>query len=378
MKDVIEPHLSAPEAAIDILHTFDQLARRPAGIQELVRTAAQLAQCPAGVSDALGRTVARFDPSGRELPWASAGRRERRQSGDDTVRGGEAWLEPEGAIQPQQELVLDRLAFTLGWQLRASGAIPVLRRTIALEALLSRATNEVERAGAARGLGLDPAAQARAVWIADGPDHDDHHIDELVCRLQRRLGGELRCTCIEGRLLVLVPDAEVDDALAAIPPRFTVAVGPSESVSHAPRSLEGATVALRFTGATVGPRIVRHDDLGALVVIAEVSLTAALQLPEVRTLQQMVAKPDGVSDLRCMEAFLRRGSLRAAARELYMHHSSVADRLDRVFSALGLDRELPLHRTRAHLTLLLWNASASGDPTGASLPRSGVHVTTPD
>jgi hypothetical protein len=370
VRDVIEPHLSAPEGVIDILHTFDRLAQKPAGIRELVRTAARLAQCPAGVSDGLGRTVARFDPSGSELPRASPDRCERRQSGDHTVRGGEAWLEPHGAIQPQQKLVLDRLAFTLGWQLRASGAVPVLRRTIALEALLSRATNEVERAGAARGLGLDPADQIRAVWIADGPDHDDRHIDELVRHLQRRLGGGLRCTRIEGRLLVLVPDAEVDDALAAIPPRFTAAVGPSECASHAPCSLEGATVALRFAGATVGPRIVRHDELGALALLAEVSLTAALQLPEVRTLHQMVASPDGVSDLRCMEAFLRRGSLRAAARELYMHHSSVADRLDRVFSALGLDRELPLHRTRAHLTLLLWNASASGDPTRASLPRS--------
>jgi DNA-binding PucR family transcriptional regulator len=53
-----------------------------------------------------------------------------------------------------------------------------------------------------------------------------------------------------------------------------------------------------------------------------------------------------------LEAFCRTGSLRQAAAELHLHHSSVAARLARVEQAVGWRLDTPGDRFRARLAVV--------------------------
>jgi hypothetical protein len=358
-------HREAPGA--EILHAFDRFAQRHVGADALTQTAASLAGCSAGVSDRSGRAIARCDAAGRSLPLAMPDGSERRPYGRDGVPGGVAWLEPGQPLEPEQRLVLDRFAFTLGCQASSDAAVPFTRRTEALEALLRGDAGEVERATAARALSLDMGEHVRVVWVVSRR-RGRGGSDDLIRRLRSASDDVLRWLRIDGRLLILVRDADLHHALDAIPQRgFTVAIGPAERASAASSSLAGASVALRFAGHAVGPGTVRYDDLGTLAALLDVAPGTVRSSPEVAAVKRMAADRDGLGDLRCLEAFLRLGSLRAAARELFLHHSSVASRLDRAFCALALDRERPLHRCRAQLALALWMTSTKDDEVSADL-----------
>ena len=143
-------------------------------------------------------------------------------------------------------------------------------------------------------------------------------------------------------------------------------LGRQSGESAADRSARGAEMASRFALRCLGPKVVRHEDLGILGALAVVPRHAAATLDQVQALERLAGTPSGLEDLRALEAFLRTGSLRGAAREIYVHHSIVARRLDRGFVAMALDCQDPAHRFTAQLAVYLWTLSS----THASGPNS--------
>ena len=143
-------------------------------------------------------------------------------------------------------------------------------------------------------------------------------------------------------------------------------LGRQSGESAADRSARGAEMASRFELRCLGPKVVRHEDLGILGALAVAPRHAAATLDQVQALERLAGTPSGLEDLRALEAFLRTGSLRGAAREIYVHHSIVARRLDRGFVAMALDCQDPAHRFTAQLAVYLWTLSS----THASGPNS--------
>jgi hypothetical protein len=97
--------------------------------------------------------------------------------------------------------------------------------------------------------------------------------------------------------------------------------------------------------------VVHHDDLGALALLAEIPQDAARDNPDVAAIARMAATPE---DLETLDAYCTAGSLRRAADLLYLHHSSVARRLDQLGKTLGIDLTEPTGLTRARLALTAW------------------------
>lgn len=373
---MIEPCASSPDvtavlaagddypAVFDILQTFDRLMRDMAGTQELTKTAAQLAGCPACVADNAGRTMARYDDSGRQLPAGRPGHAEGEAYGEHHLSRGHAWLEPDGSLAPLQRLVLNRLAFALSCQVRGASAMQEVRRAKAIETVLCE-RNESTRSAAALLLNLHPEDHVHVI-VAAGRD-EEYPIDAVTGPTSVDRGWPLRTAVIDRCLHIVALTTELNDVVDSLTSEVSLGVGPARRVCRAPESLAGAVVALRFAGRVIGPRCVRFDELGPLRVLANISSQALLEIGDVRALDRLATSPHGLEGIRSFEAFLRLGSLRPAAQELYLHHSGVAVRVDRVFSALELDREVPLHRLRGHLAVMMWNAAHSGDPCPAEL-----------
>lgn len=153
-------------------------------------------------------------------------------------------------------------------------------------------------------------------------------------------------------------------ATAAPPPvrgaRFGVGGGVAPVRAHV--SWAQARTALRFAGAGgPGETVVDHDALGPLALLADVPAERLRADPGVRALTALAAREGGESGIEALDAFCRTGSLRRAAAELHLHHSSVAARLARAETALGARLREPDDRLRARLALYAWRLAATAD-----------------
>ncbi|WP_420341095.1 PucR family transcriptional regulator [Streptomyces xinghaiensis] len=125
-------------------------------------------------------------------------------------------------------------------------------------------------------------------------------------------------------------------------------------------SWQQARVALRFAVAgTPEEAVTDHDDLGPVALLAEIPAERLRARPEVRALAELAAGEGGGTGIAALAAFCRTGSLRQAAAELHLHHSSVAARLAHVEETLGWRLRDPRDRFRAHLALYAWRLSGT-------------------
>ncbi|MFJ7049687.1 helix-turn-helix domain-containing protein [Streptomyces sp. NPDC101112] len=329
-------------AAVRVIAYFDALAESRAGLEALVRAAAVLAGCPARLADDERRVRVRVEPDGRRLDsplppepgWPSAA----------LVPGGvpALWLERPGDGEPSvvDAVILERAAGALRLVLdRTRGRAPLSPADdpALVETLLDATAVEQARLHAARRLGLAVDARARVLAPLDG----------------------------RPRVLV-VGDAGTPDAG---PPRGVpvaavegldriegrVGVGPVVSVSDLPRSWAAARVALRFTAEGTardpGERVVRAEDLGGLALLAESVLPGGDPPPDVRELEKAAA--DAPWMLATLHAVASTASLRAAATEVNVHHSTLQDRLTHAESLLGWPVRDPHGRLRLQLALTM-------------------------
>ncbi|MFE5812350.1 helix-turn-helix domain-containing protein [Streptomyces sp. NPDC056479] len=308
-------------AAVRVIAYFDRLAESRAGLETLVRGAAVLAGVPARLVDADRRVQVRVEADGtrREsgLPpdpaWPSAAL---------TPGGAPAlWLERAEQAEPSvvDAVILERAAGVIRLVLdRTRGRAPADDPAL-VETVLDATAPEAARLHAARRLGLDPAAPARVLAALDGRPR-------------------------------IVP-AHLDTE----PPVGRVGVGPVVPVPDLPRSWSEARVALRFTAEGTaqdpGPGVVHADELGGIALLADLVAPGAEPPPDVQALQAAAASAPWL--LGTLHAVATTVSLRAAAAEINVHHSTLQERLAQAEHLLGWPLRTPQGRFRLGLALAM-------------------------
>ncbi|MER6784857.1 helix-turn-helix domain-containing protein [Streptomyces sp. NPDC000658] len=306
-------------AAVQVIAYFDRLAESRAGVEALVRGAAILSGAPARLvdPDRLVRVRVEADGTRRDtdLPpdpaWPSAAL---------TPGGPPAlWLERADARPSVVDaVILERAAGVARLVLdRTRGRAP-LDDPALVETLFDATAAEPARLHAARRLGLDTAAAFRALAVPGGPPR------------------------------VLPADG-------AVVPVGRAGIGPAAPVTDLPRSWAAARTALRFaaegTAQDPGPRVVHADGLGGLALLADLVAAGAEPPPDVRAVEAAAA--DAPWLLATLHAVTATASLRAAAAEANVHHSTLQDRLVHAEHLLGWPVRTPQGRLRLHLALTM-------------------------
>ncbi|WP_329326586.1 helix-turn-helix domain-containing protein [Streptomyces sp. NBC_01689] len=329
-------------AALRVISYFDRLIEGRAGLESLVRGAAVLAGCPAGLVDEERGVRVRVEADGLrrdddgplDPAWPSA----------PLVPGGSAalWLERPGPCDGVHAMVLERAAAAARVVLdRTRGRARVaggLADPASLEVLLDASATDHARHQAAVRLGLRDVTAARVVVTAeDGP------------RVEAGPAAGARAPDADGR---------------------RAGVGPTVPVPELPASYAAARTALRFTAGGTdqdpGPRTVYADELGGLVLLAESAGPADRPVPDVRALERAVASAPWAASTLHAVAFGT--SLRSAAAELNVHHSTLQDRVAQAEHWLDWPVHEPHGRLRLQLALLLWRLHRNP----ASFPVTGA------
>lgn len=337
--------------AVRIVVFFDPLVRAGVGFAALVRATAGLAGCPVALlADGAESEVRDGGPPGErsgEAPVVLSG-----------ARVGTVWLERPGGPLPLDEVLLERFALAAAavWE---RGGVPVTMADPALvELVIAEETGEPARARALSLLGLAPDTPLRALAVghpATGPRRGGPSAADLAA-FARRLGGRAALLGDVGVVLARhtpadvpagAPRAEVlaDGPFADLPAGVLVGAGPVMMGAESDETWRRARVALRFAGP--GRPFVDHTRLGALAVLADVPPDTLAANPDVVAVAGL---PE--SDRETLAAFCARGSLRSAAAELHLHHTSVAKRLRNVEKRLGLRLERPDDLLRARLAVV--------------------------
>jgi hypothetical protein len=318
--DALDPEAGA---AIRVIRRFDELVERGAGLEPVLAAVALLTGSPARLVDARFAVDLRADIEGHVQ--RNAGPADPRWPHAPLEPGGRPafWLERLGQHTLVDAMVLDRAAFA---------AREVLHRTrsanrtgprdpAAIEILLDGGASETDRLHAARLLHLPERADVRAVAPADG-------------------AGQI---VVAGRT-----GADRWDRAGRI------GVGPAVPVLELPKSWSRARTALRFAADgsddDPGPSVVFADELGSLMLLAD-ALDPAFPPADVRALEK--AARSGPWVLRTLVEFTSHASLRLAAAALYIHHSTLKDRITAIEHDLGFAVGDPTGRLRAQLALAL-------------------------
>ena len=306
-----------PEAgeAVRVIAYFDSLAG--SGVEPLVRGAAVLTGVPAGFVDRSRGLALRVAPDGSvdraardpDPAWVSVPVR---------TAGGTLWLERTGEPGPVGAMVLERASAALRAHLELTGPVQG-SRTALTEVLVDAHVAESVRSRAARRLGIAAHAPVRAVVVLDGPARVVTG-SEAPARRSERAG-----------------------------------IGPVVEVPGLPESWAEARRALRFTaegtGADPGPRVVRAEDLGGLLLLADTITRDSEPVPDVVALDRVGR--EGPVLLEALDAVAAAPSLRAAATALGMHHSTLQESVGRAERVLGWPvRDVP-GRLRLQVALAL-------------------------
>lgn len=308
-------------AAVRVIAYFDRLSESRAGLEALVRGAAVLAGVPARLVDAERRVHVRVEADGtrREadpLPdpaWPSAA----------LAPGGAPalWLERAESAAPSvvDAVILERAAGAVRLVLdRTRGRAPADDPAL-VETVLDATAPEAARLHAARRLGLDPAVRARVLAPLDGRP-----------RIVTETPGAAHLT---GRM----------------------GVGPAVPVLDLPRSWAEARTALRFTADGTphdpGPQVVHADELGGVALLADLVAPGAEPPPDVQALETAAAHAPWL--LATLHAVASTTSLRAAASEINVHHSTLQERLTHAEHLLDWPVRTPQGRLRLQLALAM-------------------------
>ena len=334
--------------AVRVIAYFDRLAESRAGLEALVRGAAVLAGCPARLVDEARHVRIRVEPDGTRRDAAAADPapdagwpREPLLPGDPA--GAALWLEREGAALPEggapsvvDAVILERAAGVIRQVLdRTRGRAPAEDSALT-ETLLDPAADEPARLLAAKHLGLDQAADPSALFRA--------------------------VAVFGGRPRVLPADSDL--------PPGRLGVGPAVSVLELPRSWSAARTALRFTAAGTahdpGAHVVHADELGDLALLEKLFVPGAEPPADVRALETAIA--DAPWMLVTLHAVAATASLRAAATEINVHHSTLQARIAHAEALLGWSIHTPQGLLRLHLALVLRHLAATAGITDSCDP----------
>lgn len=249
---------------------------------------------------------------------------------------GTVWLERTGPANPLDDVLLDRLALAAAAAVERYGPARTTMADPALvELAISSDSDEAARARALRLLGFAADLPVRVVAVRSPLPLD--RIGGLVCPARPVKAAPLADV---GVILATTVD------VARFPAGARAGIGAADSPD---RSWREARTALRF--ATSREPVVRHADLGALALLAEVPRAASRDNADVAGIARVAGNPE---DLETLDTYCATGSLRRAAELLHLHHSSVARRVEQIGRTLDIDLTDPTGLTRARLALTAW------------------------
>ncbi|MFI2608290.1 PucR family transcriptional regulator [Kitasatospora sp. NPDC018619] len=309
--DALDPRAAE---ALKVVSYFDTLITGDVGLDGLLRGAAALSGTVAG-AERHGRT-SRRDPDGRLLD-GTTGREPR--SPARPCSDGCVWLERDGAAHPNDAVIVERLAF-------AVELLDLRRHTgSALEIGIDAARTLDDRTTALARLRLDPGTRIRLIATRV----DDQAPDAPSTILPTRY-GILRASL---------------DTTGRVPFQGRAGLGPWVRADRAPASWDGAVIALRLTAPSTPT--VDATDLGAMLMLAQAHDPHAPH-EDVRALLRLDARSATV-----LRALVEADSLRAAAAELGMHHSTLQARHEALTRDLGYDPRSTTGRMRYIAAALL-------------------------
>ncbi|MGW1010009.1 hypothetical protein ACWD4X_08160 [Streptomyces termitum] len=311
--------------ALRIVSYFDVLIARGAGLDGLLRGAAVLSGTAAG-AEIRGR-VTRRAPDGQPLTEpADPGRRSLHRSHADWT----VWLERHGEPQPHDEMILERLA--LGVELLRARR----QHEAGLDAIVDPVRPVAERVTLLAERRIDPSASVRLLAThADATAPDTGAPSAIVPTRY----GLLRATLdLTGKLATPEP----------------AGLGTWTRADRAPESWDVAVVALRLTDASTP--IVDATDLGAMLLLAQ-AYDPQSPHDDVRTLAAL--DPRAADILRTLA---EADSIRSAATELGMHHSTIQARHEALTHTLGYDPRTTIGRMRYIAATLLLRLTAPSVP----------------
>jgi hypothetical protein len=328
----LDPHV---DGVIRVVLFYDTLMRRRVDLPALARASAGLAECVAGIRlHGTGREI-RMAPDGREASGPPAPASGTAPITLDEEEIGAVWLERPGSPGPLDAALLERLAIAAAGVVERYGPARTTMADPALVELVVSAGDEAARARALRLLGFAADLPVRVVAVRSSLPLD--RIGTLICP-----DRPVKAASLAGVGVILATTVAVD----RFPPGVRAGVGAAPSPEPSWRQ---ARTALRFT--TPLRPVVRHDDLGALALLAEVPADAVRDNADVAAIARLSGSPEDVATL---DAYCATGSLRGAADLLHLHHSSVSRRLDQIAKALGIELTDPTGLARARLALTAW------------------------
>jgi hypothetical protein len=305
-------------AALDVIAYFDRLAQSRAGLEQVVRGAAVLTGVPARLSDPSRRIQVRVSPDGVRTPQVDPPDPRWRSHPVGSDGTGRILLETERRASLVDDMVLERaamLAELVIGRVRRPGP-PGRPDCAVVEVAVDPFVPESERLRAVRELGLRDGDRARVVaWT----------------------GG----------------DVGVLAAGAPLPPARRLGVGPAVAAHDLPASAARARTALRFTADDTaenpGATTVHADDLGGLELLAAAVDAGAPPTDDLRRLRRAAEEIPHL--VQTLTHYATTSSIRAAATALFVHHSTLQDRLDHAERLLGWGIRQPAGRLRLQLAL---------------------------
>ncbi|WP_431676888.1 helix-turn-helix domain-containing protein [Kitasatospora sp. KL5] len=333
------------DGAIRIVAFYDTLMRRRVDLAALARASAGLAECGAGIRlHGTGQEI-RVSPDGTPASASPAPASTTAPITLDEEEIGTVWLERPGAAHQLDEVLLDRLALAAAATVeRYAPARTTMADPALVELAVSPGTDEAARARALRLLGFAADLPVQVVAVRTPRPLD--RLGRLICPgrpVKAALLGEV------GVILATTVDR------ARFPDSVRAGIGTADRPDL---SWPQARTALRFT--TPREPVIHHADLGALALLADVPDDLSRTNPDVAGIARLTAE-----DLATLDVYLHSGSLRRAADQLHLHHSSVSRRIDQLARTLRLDLTTPTGLTRARLALTAWRLPVSGCPPAA-------------
>lgn len=316
--------------SLRVIACFDELVRGGVNVQALLSAGASMAGSVAGYADEQSGRTLRVGPDGEALAPEEPAATDRVCKTED---GLSVWLEKAGPLAMNDEMILERLALSIG--LRFGHNPPDGRR--GLSAALDPDLPRPARAQLLCALGLRPTEQHRIVCLplfATWRRHP-HTVEDVM----NTSFGPIH-------VAVVGSTADVVDARPC-------GVGAAMALEDLDRSFRTAMVCLRLCNPPAVP-IVLADDYGGLVELLATS--PAGPLLDVDPLDEIMAHPWGAETL---DALIRAGSIRQAARLADVHHSTMQSRIEEIQQALPFDPLDGFGRTRIGIAYLVWRLQHS-------------------
>lgn len=327
---------SRSEGAIRVIAFYDTLMRRRVDLPALARASAGLAECTAGIRLHGTGQVIRVRPDGSPPSDPPPDAAMSVPITIDEEEIGTVWLERPDPTGVLDDLLLDRLAIAVAAVVERYGpAHSTLADPALVELVISSDSDDPARARALRLLGFAGDLPVRVIAVRTGLPLDQ--VGRQICPT---------------RLVKAAPLADVGAILATTvePSGFPAGVRAGIGVADDPgQSWHQARTALRFTSER--QPVVGYDDLGALGLLAQVPEEVTRGNVDVLAIARLSESPE---DLRTLDIYCATGSLRRAAEQLHLHHSSVARRLEQIGRTLGIELTEPIGLTRASVALTAW------------------------